>query len=269
MAVIFSEIEDAVKGLVRKSVPRSSETLAGHAAGVPFEDLVHECLESFFEDRVFRHFDFLNKILEENPKVVTPDERSNLFGPRSLQFLLQRGVKAMEVWSEDNQFKVKQNDTAESVILPSKILQVKPTAQTPLILVDVKTQDSEKRAQPPNIISAEKVANACRICLEDGESFLPFDFVYVAIKWKATTKQLVCEEVVVKSLIRIPPGDLYINWAAAQQIQFHPFDVDQSFKKSGIDWAKEYISVFCDQLEGRIVKEKNKLLEFKETLRLI
>jgi len=267
--VIFSEIEDAVRGLVGKLVPRGSGTLAGHAAAVPFEDLVHEHLESYFEDRVFRHFDFLNRILKENPKAITSDERSDLFGPRSLQFLLQRGVKAMEEWSEDNKFRVKQNDTAESVILPSKILEVKPTEQKPLLLVDVKTQDSEKRAQPPNIISAEKVANACRICLEDGESFLPFDFVYIAIKWKATTKQLVCEEVNVKSLIRIPPSDLYINWAAAQQIQFHPFDVDQSYKKSGIDWAKEYISIFCDQLEGRIVKEKSKLLEFKKTLGLI
>ncbi len=267
--MIFSEIEDAVRGLVGKPVERSSGTLAGHAAGVPFENLVHEHLESCFKDRVFRHFDFLNKIIEENPKAITSDERSDLFGPRSLQFLLQRGAKAMEEWSEDNKFEVKQNDTAESVILPSKTLEVKPTTQKPLILVDVKTQDSEKKAQPPNIISAEKVANACRICFEDGESFLPFDFVYVAIKWKATTKQLVCEEVSVKSLIRIPPGDLYINWAAAQQIQFHPFDVDQSYKKSGIEWAKEYISVFCDQLEGRIDKEKEKLIEFKKTLRSI
>lgn len=146
--MIFSEIEDAVKGLVRKSVPRSSGTLAGHAAGVPFEDLVHECLENYFEDRVFRHFDFLNKILEENPKASTSDERSDLFGPRSLQFLLQRGVKAMEEWSEDNKFRVKQNDTAESVILPSKILEVKPTARTPLLLVDVKLKTQKKSSAP-------------------------------------------------------------------------------------------------------------------------
>jgi Restriction endonuclease HincII len=267
--VIFSEIEDAVSGLVGKSVLRSSGTLAGHAAGVPFEDLVHERLVECFEGRAFRHFEFLNLILEKNPMAVTSNKRSELFGPRSLQYLLQRGVKAMEEWSEDNKFRVKQNDTAESVILPSKTLVVKPTEQKPLILVDVKTQDAEKRAQPPNIISAEKVANACRICLENKESFLPFNFVYVGIKWTASGDRLVCDEVSVKSLTRISPRQLYINWAAAQQIQFHPFDVDQTYKKSGIHWANEYIEVFCDQLEGRIVKENEKLLEFKKTLGFI
>lgn len=265
--MIFSEIEDAVKGLVGKSVARSSGTLAGHAAGVPFEDLVHEHLAKYFKGRAFRHFEFLNVILEENPMTVTSDERSDLFGPKSLQFLLQRGVKSMEEWSKDEKFEVKQNDTAESVILPTKTFEVKPTAQKPLVLVDVKTQDSEKKAQPPNIISAEKVANACRICFEEKELFLPFDFVYVGIKWTANSKRLVCDEVSVKSLIRIPPEELYINWAAAQQIQFHPFDVDQSYRKSGIEWAREYIKVFCDQLERRIDKEKKKLSDFRKTLK--
>ena len=265
--MIVSEIEDAVSGLVGKSVLRSSGTLAGHAAGIPFEDLVHEHLAGYFKGRVFRQYEFLNKVLESNPTAVTSDQRSDLFGPRSLQFLLQRGVKSMKQWSKNKQFEVKQNDTAESVILPSKTLKVKPTARKRLVLVDVKTQSSEKKAQPPNIISGEKVANACRICLEGKESFLPFDIIYVGIKWTANGKRLVCDEVSVKSLTRLPPDELYINWAAARQIQFHPFSVDQSYTKSGIHWANEYIEVFCDQLEQRIGKEKKKLKKFRNILK--
>lgn len=265
--MIISEIEDAVKGLVGESVPRSSGTLAGHAAGIPFEDLVHEQLVNCFDGRAFRHFEFLNLILEENPLAITSSERSELFGPRSLQFLLQRGVKSMKQWSKNKQFEVKQNDTAESIIFPTKTLKVAPTTRRPLVLVDVKTQSSKKKAQPPNIISGEKVANACRICLEGKESFLPFDIVYVGIKWTANGRRLVCDEVSVKSLIRIPPGELYINWAAARQIQFHPFDVDQSYTKSGIHWANEYIEVFCDQLEQRISNEKKKLNKFRKILK--
>lgn len=267
--MIFSEIEHALRGLKGKSVRRNLGTLAGHAAGIPFEDLVHERLKDNLKGRVFRHFEFLNVILEKNLTAVTFDERSNLFGPRSLQFLLKRGVKPMEKWSKNRQFTVKQNDTAESVILPTKSLNVKPTSHKPVILVDVKTQGSGKKAQPPNIISAEKVANACRICLEEKELFLPFDIAYIGIKWSATRKRLVCDEVSVKSLIRIPPNELYINWAAARQIQFHPFDADQSYKKSGIEWAKEFIKIFCDQLEGRIKKENKKLAKFKRTLKLL
>lgn len=266
--MIFSEVEDAVRGLIGKSVTRSSGTLAGHAAGVPFEDLVHKYLVEQFGSRVHRHYEFLNVILEQNPTSVTADERSDLFGPRSLQFLLQRGVKSMAEWSKDRKFEVKQNDTAESIILPWDVLEVKPTAAKPLILVDVKTQNTAKKAQPPNIISAEKVANACRICLEDKESFLPFDFIYVGVKWTADGERLVCDDVCVKSLTSVPPGNLYINWAAAQQIQFHPFEVNQSYKKPGADWANEYIAVFCDQLEKRISTENKKLKKFRGTLKV-
>ena len=134
-------------------------------------------------------------------------------------------------------------------------------------MVDVKTQNTEKKAQSPNIISAEKVANACRICLENKEPFLPFNFIYIGVKWTAESNRLVCNEVIVKSLTKVPPSNLYINWAAAQQIQFHPFEVDQSFKKSGVDWASEYIEVFCDQLERRIDNEDKKLKQFRKTLK--
>ena len=266
--MIFSEIEDAVKGLVGKSVARSSGTLAGHAAGVPFEDLVHECLVEHFGMRVRRHYEFLNAILSANLSAVTSEDRSNLFGPKSLQYLLQRGVKSMADWSKDKIFEMKQNDTAESVLLPSDAPEVKPAATKPLVLIDVKTQNSEKKAQPPNIISAEKVANACRICLEGEESFLPFDFIYIGVKWTAASERLVCNEVSVKSLTRVPPPKLYINWAAAQQIQFHPFEVDQSYRNSGADWASEYVEVFCDQLEKRIETENKKLKQFRKTLKL-
>jgi type II restriction enzyme len=103
--------------------------------------------------------------------------------------------------------------------------------------------------------------------LEDEESFLPFNFIYIGIKWTAESERLICNEVSVKSLTRVSPNNLYINWAAAQQIQFHPFEVDQSYENSGADWASEYIEVFCDQLEKRIGKENKKLSQFRKTLK--
>ena len=75
--MIVSEIEDAVSGLVGKSVLRSSGTLAGHAAGIPFEDLVHEHLAGYFKGRVFRQYEFLNKVIESNPTAVTSDQHSD------------------------------------------------------------------------------------------------------------------------------------------------------------------------------------------------
>ena len=257
------DLSKALADLKGASVKRPNGTLAGHAAGLPFERVVHERLEKAFPRRTYRHFELLNKILESHPECQEANNRLELLGPPSLQYLLKRGKKAMNGWTTSNRFIEKQNDTAETVILPTSKIEICPTSSVPTILVDVKTQDEQKKAQPPNIISAVKVANTC--CLSLGsENFLPFDIAYVGIKWSAGSKDLVLKDISVVSLTRIKPATIYINWAAAQQIQFHPFDVDTSFRGTRKEWAQEYLEVFCEQLERRIAKERVKLLGFKK-----
>jgi hypothetical protein len=52
------------------------------------------------------------------------------------------------------------------------------------------------------------------------------------------------------------PSNLYINWAAALQIQFHISKVDQNFASKKKDWAKEYLKNFVDSAKRRIIKQK-------------
>ena len=174
------DLSEVLADLKGASVKRPNGILAGHAAGLPFERVVHDRLEQAFPRRTFRHFELLNKILESHPECREANSRLELLGPPSLQYLLKRGKSAMTGWTTSNRFIEKQNDTAETVILPTSKIEICPTPSVPTVLVDVKTQDEQKKAQPPNIISAEKVANACRLSLES-ENFLPFDIALANI----------------------------------------------------------------------------------------
>lgn len=259
------DLEHALSSLVGQSVPRPSGTLAGHAAGLPFERLVNTILRNEMPGQTFRHFELLNEIYRSNPTKTSLDQRYSLLGPPSLQYLLRRGKTATENWSVSEPFEEKQNDTAEIVLLPTKKLAIEVDHVRRVCLIDVKTQDAEKKAQAPNIISAEKLANTCKLVLES-EKFLPFEIIYIGVKWRASKSELECSEVRLISLTEINPANLYINWAAALQIQFHPFDVVTDYEEDGLSWARDYLRNFCSQLEKRIGSETEKLKTFKSVL---
>jgi type II restriction enzyme len=240
----------------------AGSTLAGHAAGLPFEDLIHSKLVETYDGRTLRHYEALNRVLLDNPGASTYEERLALMGDPPIQYLLARGKATMTNWSPTDQFKVKQDDTAESIIFPNKTCDLRSDR---LLLIDVKTQDVDKKAQAPNIMSAGKLATACVLALECNA--VPFEIIYTGVKWRQVEDALECIEVKAISLLKIKPDSLYINWVAAQQLQFHPFEVDQSYTKSPKEWCLAYIETFCNQLEKRVAKEETRLANFREALR--
>lgn len=256
----LAQIQGAVSDLVGESVKRPPGTLSGHAAGLPFEKLVHSRLVKALPERTFRHFELLNMVFEAHPECVTSDDRRKLLGSPELQFLLQRGDAATEAWSVENPFVEKQNDTAETVILPKKGWRVETQNGEPVTLVDVKTQNTSLKAQPPNIISAKKLVKACRLAI-DHKTEQPFDFVYVGVKWLEKSDLLICRDVCVVSLMRARPSDLYINWAAATQIQFQPSELDQTYTLSALEWCRGFIETYTSQLERR---QEKVLAEIKD-----
>lgn len=237
-------------------------TLAGHAAGLPFEDLVHRTLNKHYGNRVQRHFEALNSIFLSRKSAKDFESRMSLLGPKSLQFLLKRGKNAITDWSPSNLFEVKQDDTAESILFPTSNIEMKSDG---VLLIDVKTQDIEKKAQAPNIMSADKLARACVFALEERNE-IPFEILYIGIKWKKESKYLRCVDIKAISMMKIDPKEIYINWVAAQQIQFHPFDVPQDYKGNKREWCKSYLEVFCTSLESRIGKEVERLQFFRKAI---
>ena len=256
-----STLETELSSLIGSRLPKPAGTTAGHAAGLPFEDLIHGKLTSSIPNRVLRQFEALNSVLLANPRSKSYEDRLKLLGPNALQFLLKRGKDAMTSWTPNNQFEVKQDDTAESIIFAQDKIDFESSN---VILLDVKTQDTSKKAQAPNIISSDKLARAAVMSIQDGNC--PFDIFYAGVKWHLEKSEMVCEEVRVISLMKIPPEEIYINFVAAQQIQFHPFQVNQTFTGDRNEWCRDYVATFCSQLERRLAKELARLNEFRNAI---
>lgn len=255
--MVRHSIETAVANLVGQKVARPVGTLSGHAAGLPFEVLVHANLVAQWPDRCLRHFEMLNEILTANPQALSVRERLELFGPPSVASLVARGRAPTAGWSRVNMFEEKQNDTAESIILKEARYDLRGN---PVTLVDVKSHNNAKRGQPPNIMSAGKLANACKLALQEGS--VQFDIIYVAVLFDPSESTLDCTEVRTVSIFNVA-NSLYINWAASEQIQFVPYEVDQDFQGTKEDWARNFLTTFCDSLERKIGKDAARLRDYR------
>ena len=249
-------LEVALKSLIGIELDRPRGSLAGHAAALPIEDLVHEKLEKILPGRALRHYEFLNHVLA-SVSSEDLDKRFAAFGPPSLQYLLCRGKEQMRKWDPSSLFDVKQNDTAETVIFDS--VPFDPNADS-LFLVDVKSHNISKNGQPPNIMSAGKLAEALALALDEGK--IKFDFVYLGLGWEAIGEKIVILDATVVSLFKMTP-DPYINWVAAEQLQFQIHEANQDFAGSKEEWAKKFLSHFSSSLELRLEKQNRRLERFR------
>ena len=118
-------------------------------------------------------------------------------------------------------------------------------------IIDVKMRNLGKNDQPPNIISAYKLAQLCAKMI-DNEDFDVFTIDYFGVDWRLIGDSLVCEDAHHANLFKANPSSLYINWAAAMQIQFHVSECDQSFTGGMHEWAKSYLCHFVEEARARV-----------------
>lgn len=231
--------------LIGQSVERPNRategTLSGHAAGEPFEKLVYHSLKAKFPDRIFKQYEYLNDLYLKHPTHISYADRNALFDSPTVLFLLSRGEKATREWNPQHIFEEKQNDTADIIFHDQGYFD----------LIDVKTRNLGKKAQAPNIISAVKLAKTCANMLDNRE-FSSFDIHYIEIDWQQNgSDRLVCNNVHIADLFKCNPQTLYINWAAAMQIQFHVCDLSQDWQKDREQWAKAYLHMFVHSAQRR------------------
>lgn len=217
-----------------------SSTLSGHAAGELFDKHVYALIKSQHPGKTFRQYEYLNDLYSRNPLVIGHKARLELFNSPTIMFLLSRGKGATDKWHADNPFDEKQNDTADILVVDNSHYEV----------IDIKTRNISKSAQPPNIISAYKLARFCALML-DNKDFTNFGIPYFEVDWVLQDGRLVCKETHHASLFKILPSELYINWAAAMQIQFHVADVAQSYSGNAEQWAKDYLKHFVAKAKKR------------------
>lgn len=238
MNVNYTKLAKNIKGT---SVPKPLlGTLSGHAAGEPFDKHVYSEIKKQFPKNTFRQYEYLNDLFSKNPEVIGFEARQALFNSPTVLFLLSRGKNATDKWSIENPFDEKQNDTADILVVKNDFYEI----------IDIKTRNVSKSAQPPNIISAFKLAQVCAKML-DNKEFDNFTINYFEIDWLLDNDKLVCNDTHFACLFKAQPDDLYINWAAAMQIQFHVRDLGQSFNGTMKSWAKLYLKHFVIQAKKR------------------
>ncbi len=233
--------EQIKKSVVGTTVPKPiSGTLSGHAAGEPFDKHVYSKIKKQFPKNTFRQYEYLNDLYRKNPDIIGHQARYELFNSPSVMFLLSRGKNATDQWSLENPFDEKQNDTADILVVNDNFYEI----------IDIKTRNISKSAQPPNIISAYKLAQVCAKMI-DNKEFDKFSINYFEIDWVLEKKKLVCNDAHFSRLFCANPETLYINWSAAMQIQFHVCDLDQNYKGTVKQWAKLYLKHFVSQAKKR------------------
>lgn len=220
-----------------------ADTLSDHAAGEPFEKKVYHYLKDTYPSLIYKQYEFLNDIFLRNPRTISVKERYALLDSPTALFLLSRGDKATKNWSPTSVFEEKQNDTADILCHDGGFYE----------LIDVKTRNMGKTAQPPNIISAYKLARTCAVMIDNGE-YDKIGIHYIEIDWTEDGDFLRCTDVHHGDLFKARPESLYINWAAAMQIQFHVRDLDQSWTGNMEEWARGYITAFVGSAQKRCDK---------------
>jgi type II restriction enzyme len=238
--------------LIGASVPRpnASGALAGHAAGEPFAKLVHNHLVELFPGNTYSQFEYLNSLYLSHPDAITFRQRYELIKSVPLAFLLDRGEAPTVAWNKNNQYIEKQNDTADSLIFNKNIANI----------IDIKTTSTSKNGQPPNIISAYKLATMCKLML-DNNDFSSFDIIYIGIDWEEKGPSLKCTDISIRGLFNTNPQRLYINWAAALQIQFHVDSLDQTYKGSIEQWCNDYLRSYLSSARKRITTMQTKFID--------
>jgi Restriction endonuclease HincII len=235
------DYEELVRKIRGTSVPKPiSGTLSGHAAGEPFDKHVYKEIKKQFPKNTFRQYEYLNDLYSLNPTVIGFKARHHLVNSPTVMFLLSRGKNVTDKWSIESPFDEKQNDTADILVVKDGFYEI----------IDIKTRNISKSAQSPNIISAYKLAQVCAKMI-DNQEFNTFTIDYFEIDWVIKDEFLVCEEAHFVNLFRTNPSQLYINWAAAMQIQFHVYDLTQDFTGTTEEWAKAYLKHFVTQAKRR------------------
>ncbi|MCY4255473.1 MAG: HincII family type II restriction endonuclease [Gammaproteobacteria bacterium] len=237
--------------LIHATVPRPvSGTLSGHAAGEPFDKHVYQLIKDQYVGKTFRQYELLNQLYLKNPAATLVEDRWNLIKFPALAFLLNRGKRATREWSPENLFAEKQNDTADVIVIEEGFFS----------LIDVKTFNLALSGQPPNIISSYKLAQMCGLMLESS-IFTSHEITYVGVAWNIEGENLECVQASIKELLKADPGNLYINWAAAMQIQFHVEELDQSYTGSPASWCRDYLQKYVVGVRKRMRKMEQKFAE--------
>jgi hypothetical protein len=258
---VSKDLANLTREVVGQSIPRPRGALAGHNTGTPVEELLRVRLGDAFPGRIWRQHDVLNAVLSNSPEAVSATRRKRLFGRESTQDLLCSG-RSLRKWSLASPFGESQSDTADFILFDGELCALEPGRYD---LLDAKSVNLEHTSQPPNIISAAKLFRAMVHSVAEGA--VACDIIYLAIGYQPTKSTLDCTDARAISLFKIDQLP-YINWTAGSQIQFDPFEVDQEFRGSPLQWADRFVDYYNDKHALKISRDRDRLREDRQRVKM-
>lgn len=236
-----------------------NQEISGHRIATPLEEEVYDALSKAYPGLTFKQHEAVNKYLSQ---AAAQGRVSNgfVFGNEAVDYLVNPRKKALSSWPEEI-VPGRQSDTADIVLFSDSSL----FDGSSVFLIDVKSHDLGKNSQPPNIMPARKLAKLAEICLS--RNIDPnFSMYYVDLGYRKKDAGVVVEDVCMVDMMKIPPLDydgkgkpMYINWAAALQVQFRPSEVSQDFELSQKEWLAVFMKNYTSQKRDRIYKEVHEL----------
>jgi len=254
------ELEPALAGVAGKKLRVGAGGHAGHAGGSLVEEAVRVALSKKLGGRVRRQHEVINELLEANEDVTGKTAREALLGGSAARAAL--GGRDLSKWSAGTPFEESQSDTADAILFAGDEIDMSDNAYA---LLDVKSGDLAKAGQAPNVISANKLFRICLGAVEAGA--MPFDIVYIGVGYRVSGNRLVLDKPRAISLFSINE-DVYINWASANQLQFHPLEVDQDYKGTPLQWADRFIGSYVSAKEEHARKLVGKVEAERDLVRL-
>lgn len=229
---------------------------SGHSIGSRVEDHVYRSLLNKPDmQNLHTAPGLLNDLFKANPMATTFQARNALLGQAPRDYLFGRSENATKAWTPQKKFQVKQNDTADLILLSGSLNNIQNAHLASLDVKSVRVGADIKKGQAPNIISSTKLFKATAALTKKNRQ-PDFSFVYVAVRWElnAADQQIKLLDTKLVDLFKIPPKDIYINWTAGTQIQFHPESVSQSYEGDPLSWCKEYQREFIAHHDLRLKK---------------
>ena len=148
----------------------SSESLEAGSKQELHENIIYDELKNKFNDKIFKNYELLNFLYENNPAQYHMINESIYFNQKHWDLLSSKNQLKVSI---NSQFEEKQSDTADIIYFDN-----------PVIILDVNLNQLKKRATSKHNIFY-KLAECCKIMLES-EDFDSFEFLH-RVEFKKTS----------------------------------------------------------------------------------
>lgn len=280
LAILRKNIESCFSSAIKNPEKRKvavSRRASGSASGLPFEpwarDILRECGFSAFLQE-----EFIGKVVRKmrnrnytNDEILYIIKEKTWWGMKD--YMVSR--KQLEAALEDADVPTYQQSIADIVLFYGNNIV---DEINDIVIINVKSHDTDKKSRDPNIISAKRVLEFFKDLLErtviypefiDKANLWFIGFYYKRYRGYSEIKEIYVKDLFKLDVTRIP----VINFDAAIQIQWH---VKNMVEKKDIDklkfiesLAEEYLKRWQEFVQKRTRKLEETVKELKTLIKKV